>query len=177
MKRTIMMAVVLSLGLLGMLWGCSKEEPIPASPPPPLQKPSVVKQQPMSSAQVTASAPLFDFSTRRDPFKPAIVEVKKPDEKHTKVKGTLPIQNFDLGQFRVTGIIVGLKENFAQVVDPTGKAYTLKKGMVIGTNNGRVVAITSTYIEVAERVVEDSGKVKTRTERLVIPKKSQGEGR
>jgi type IV pilus assembly protein PilP len=169
MKRFVTAPVSISLVLIGVLWGCSKEEPAP--PPPPPKKPAVVKQQQMSSAKVTVTGPLFDFTSRRDPFKPAIIEVK-PDEKRAKVKGALPIQNFDLGQFRVTGIIVGLKENFAQVVDPTGKAYTLRKGMVIGTNNGRIVAITPTYIEVAERVVEDSGKVKNRTERLVIPKKN-----
>lgn len=165
MKRTASVTVCLSV-LLG-LWGCKKEEPAPPPPPPP--KPAAVKQQQMSSAQAAPSA-LFDFTSRKDPFKPFVVEVK-PDAKRAK-GGPLPIQNFELAQFRITGIIVGLKENFAQVVDPTGKAYTLKKGMSIGNRDGRVTAITSKYIEVVERYVEDSGKVRTRTERLVIPKKN-----
>jgi type IV pilus assembly protein PilP len=120
---------------------------------------------------VESVSPVYDFTARRDPFKPFVVEVKA-DQKRATGKGLLPIQSYELSQFRVTGIIVGLKENFAQVVDPTGKAYTLKKGMSIGNRDGRVTAITSSHIEVVERVVEDSGKAKSQTERLVIPKKN-----
>jgi type IV pilus assembly protein PilP len=125
----------------------------------------------MSTARVASVAPAFDFSSRRDPFKPFVEDIK-PGDKPVGPKGMLPIQNYELAQFRVTGIIVGLKENFAQVVDPTGKAYTLKMGMSIGNRSGRVTAITPTYIEIVERTADDSGKVRNRTERLVIPKKS-----
>jgi type IV pilus assembly protein PilP len=148
---------------------CKAEEK--ASPAPaPVPKAKVMQTQ-QSTSKVAIAPQAFDFSAKRDPFKPHVVEVK-PEAKQGRVKGTLPIQNFELAQFKISGIIVGLKENIAQVIDPTGKAYTLKKGMIIGNREGRVVAITPTYIEVVEKVTEDSGKSRSQTERLLIPKKN-----
>lgn len=168
--RVPKLAVVgVTLCVLFCFLGCKKEAPTSAPPPPP-KKPVAVKQQQASSVRAENLTQAFDFSLRRDPFKPYVVELK-PDEKRSTGKNLLPIQTYELSQFRVTGIIVGLKDNFAQVVDPSGKAYTLKKGMSIGNKDGRVVTIAPGYIEVVERVVEDSGRVKNRTERLVIQKK------
>jgi type IV pilus assembly protein PilP len=144
---------------------CKGEE---KAPPAPAPVPKAKVTQTQQSTSKVASAPV---TSKRDPFKPHVVEVK-PEAKQSRAKGALPIQNFELAQFKVSGIIVGLKENIAQVIDPTGKAYTLKKGMVIGNRDGRVVAITPTYIEVVEKVTEDSGKTRSQTERLMIPKKN-----
>lgn len=169
-NRNIVLLVLILLVLTG---GCKKKE-APAPPPvanPQQLQPKPVQQQVTSAKALSTQGPQIDFSAKRDPFKPFIAEVKKPTA-GTKSSGGLPIQNHELSQFRVTGIIVGLKENIAQVLDPTGKAYTLKKGMVIGRENGRVTNITSSYIEVQEKYREESGKVKSRTVRLSIPKKN-----
>ena len=57
-----------------------------------------------------------------------------------------------MSSFKVSGIIVGLSQNTALVVDPAGKAYVVKPGMTIGSNNGRITRITRNTIEVDERI-------------------------
>ena len=93
-------------------------------------------------------------------------------QRQNRTAGLLPIQSYDLSKFKVSGIIVGLKENRALIVDPTGKGYVVRQGMAIGTNDGTIVKITPSYIEVAETYREDSGKLRKRNVKLsLMPKK------
>jgi type IV pilus assembly protein PilP len=76
-------------------------------------------------------------------------------------------------KFRISGIITGLKENRALIIDPTGKGYVVKEGMLIGDGDGRITRITSTFIEVIEQYREDTGRIKKRTIKLTMPQKSK----
>jgi type IV pilus assembly protein PilP len=171
--------LALLLGLAISLSGCAKKEQPP--PPPPQPKPAV-KPTPSSAAvqQQASSAKAgqaqFDFSAKKDPFKPYAVEVAqgKPAAvpgKAEKAEELLPIQSYDLSKFRVSGIIVGMKENSALIVDPKGKGYVVKQGMLIGSNNGRITRIASTYLEVTEQYREENGRTRKKTTRLTLPQK------
>lgn len=176
-KIIILLFIVLFVMLSA---GCKKKE---ATPPPPLPsqaakreikpEPPIQKQQ--SSVHVTTSAPqTMDFSRRKDPFKPYLVEAKppvRPVMHKIHGYGPLPIQNFEVGQFRVLGIIAGLKQNSALIVDPAGKAYVVKPGMDIGKNGGQITRISSTTIEVIEKYKNENGKIVKRTVKLTLPKK------
>lgn len=171
--------------------GCKKEEPPPAQPAPkaaptsskPVHQqstsakgglkgaPQAAIQKPMSS--VTGTPKLqASFNVVKDPFKPFVVEAppaaKAVPTPAAKSANLLPIQTFDLGKFRVAGIVVGLTENRALVMDPDGKAYVLKRGMPIGSNDGRVSRITPTAMEVMETYKDESGKSRTRTVTLAL---------
>ena len=169
--------ILLIAGLLSA-WGCNKkEEPVATTPPPQLEKavkvtPPVQKQH--SSVNGSAnSAPVLDFTGRKDPFK-AFVVVKPQAERKTTSARTgdlLPIQSYEVAKFKIAGIIVGLKENRALVIDPAGKGYVLKLGMLIGDNDGRVTKITATTIEVLENYRDDNGRTKSRTVKLTLPQK------
>jgi len=157
--------------------GCSSDDkPAPSPPPAPTTqapvKPPLQKQ--MSSAKpASAASPTGDFASRKDPFKPFIQpKAEKPAPGKLRGEGALPIQNYEVEQFKVSGIIVGLKENKALLVDPTGKGYVVKEGMNIGPNNGVITKITPSHLEVAERHRDDTGKVTRRTVRLSLPKKN-----
>ena len=138
-------AVVLACALF--LIACSKNEaPAPATPPP--AKVAVAQTKPVQK-QVSSSLRLnsppvnqFDFSNKKDPFKPFVapkVEQKNTPEAIKKAKrNSLPIHSFDVNQFKLIGIITGGRENQAMVTDPGGKGYVLKVGMIIGKNDGRV---------------------------------------
>jgi type IV pilus assembly protein PilP len=76
-----------------------------------------------------------------------------------------------LSKFKVSGIIVGLKENRALVIDPAGKGYVVKKGMLIGDSDGQITDITATSIVVQEKYRDDNGHIKSRTVQLTLPKK------
>jgi type IV pilus assembly protein PilP len=167
--------VVLIGGLL-LPEGC-KRDGQPPSPSPAKTVPAVnvlppVQKQPSSAKPGETLAPSLGFNNRKDPFKPFIApqaQVAKPGGKISN-KELLPIQSYELSKFKVAGIIVGLKENRALVIDPAGKGYVLKQGMLIGSNDGRISRITSTTIEVVE-TYNDNGRIRKRTSKLSLPQK------
>jgi type IV pilus assembly protein PilP len=173
-----LITVFLIAGLL-LSGGCKKDVQPPAPPavkpmtamkvPPPLQK-----QQ--SSAKISENpVPSLDFINMKDPFKPFVsplAQVAKPSAPAGTISTNdlLPIQSYELSKFKVVGIIVGLKENRALVVDPAGKGYVVKQNMLIGNNNGRISRITATSIEVVESF-NDNGHIRKRTSKLYLPQK------
>jgi len=87
------------------------------------------------------------------------------------LKDALPIQSFDTEKFRVTGIITGVRENSALVIDPNGKGYVVREGMMLGSNDGRIKRITSSTVEVEENFRDDNGRVKKRVVKLALTRK------
>jgi type IV pilus assembly protein PilP len=130
-------------------------------------------QQQLSSA--AAAKPQLDFRTRTDPFKPFAVVVAPAKTEQQKASrpavDLLPIQSFEVSKFKVAGIIAGLKENRALLIDPNGKGYVVQEGMLIGSNDGRITRITASSVEVDERFREDSGRVRKRKIVLTLAKK------
>ena len=173
--RIVFIAAVFVLATLS-LSGCSKKEAPPEQAPSPVVKPkpkTSVIQQPLSSARaLMPPASVIDFSTMKDPFKPyAAMTVAPSAPKKNRFGQIIPILNYDLSQFSVKGIIIGLKENTALIVDPSGKPYVVKRGMEIGRNEGKITKITPTYIEVFEQYRDEAGKLKKNTTKLMLPKK------
>lgn len=172
--------VLLIAGLL-LPVGCKKEEQPPSQPPakpapavkvlPPLQK------QPSSAKIGVNLASSLAFDKRKDPFKPFVTfqaQIAKPVASagaHRSSKELLPIQSYELSKFKVAGIIVGLKENRALVIDPAGKGYVVKQGMLIGSSDGHVTRITATTIEVVESYKDDNGRFRKKTSKLSLPQK------
>jgi type IV pilus assembly protein PilP len=180
MRKNPISALYAAALLLAILAGCSKEDkpaqaPAPKQAPPakPAAQPAPVQKQMSSVAKPGAQ---LDFRQRTDPFKPfAPVEVAPPVQVGQPINRSssdlLPIQTFDVSKFKVAGIIAGLKQNRALLIDPTGKGYVVQEGMVIGSNDGRITKITSSAIEVVERFREDSGRIKKRKVVLTLSKK------
>jgi len=166
------------------LSGCSKAEEKPAAPPSqqaPQAKPagaaaSVVQKQVSSASTRPAS---LDFRHRTDPFKPWVTAVA-PAPAQGKGEAPvparpaadlLPIQSFESSKFKVAGIIAGLKENRALVLDPSGKGYVVQQGMPIGSNNGRISRITASSVEIVESFKDEKGAFRKRTIVLTLAKK------
>lgn len=157
--------------------GCSKQETSSQAPQqksePQAKKP--LQKQMSSAAKEGATPRQFDFTAKRDPFKTFVAPVQKAEKpavsSSIRWSGGIPLQSYDVQQFKVIGLIAGLKENRGMVVDPSGKGYVVKEGMEIGRNNGRIVKITAAYIEVLEQYRTDSGKIKKRIVRLTLPRK------
>jgi type IV pilus assembly protein PilP len=178
--------VVALLTVATLVSGCNKKEP-PApvvAPPAPVQakqQQQVIKavQKPVSSTSVKLASPpssnQFDFSGKKDPFKPdsALKTSTTPLPRDLKIalQGGLPIHSFDVTQFRLIGVVTGAKENQAMVVDPNGKGYVLKTGMTIGKNNGRVTAVGINGVDIVEQFKDDSGRVRKENIRITLPRK------
>ena len=154
--------------------------PAPVKTTAAVTGPTAVKtdmQKQMSSARIgqPPTAISLDFTKRRDPFRPyvqapaaqpsAAGKVAKP------VKDLLPIQSVDTESFKVSGIIAGLRENSALVIDPKGKGYVVREGMLLGSNDGRIKRITASTVEVEENYRDDGGKVRKRVVKLALTRK------
>lgn len=166
-----------ALSLLSMP-GCKKKDSPPSPPPkqPVAPKaPAKAIQNPVSSSLRLAPPPVtqFDFSTKKDPFKPYVV-VKPPPSaaaESARKASQLPIHSYDVSQFKLIGVVSGARESQAMVTDPAGKGYVIKQGMTIGKNGGRVSAITTKGVEVVEQFRDDNGRVRKEIIRLTLPRK------
>ena len=178
LKNRFTYVAMTALIVAALFTGCKKKELPPAAPPPsvaaskppaPQQKPV---QKPVSSALKLSppSVTQFDFSNKKDPFKPFVI-VNAPPSGRKAQRDALPIHNFDVGQFKLIGIVTGGKDNKAMVTDPNGKGYVLKTGMTIGKNEGRITAITNSGVNVMEQFKDDNGRVRKENIRLTLPRK------
>jgi len=162
---------------------CDKNQtqaPVPV-PVKPLK--SVVLLRPVAVQAVVSSAlrvpPVssnqFDFTNKKDPFKPFVAAKSEPMNTANALKkakrNSLPIHSFDVGQFKLIGIITGGRENRAMVTDPAGKGYVLRVGMFIGKNDGKVVSITSNGVDILEQYVDDNGRIRKENIKLTLPRK------
>jgi len=176
--NTYLLPLLLLTGLSLFNAGCDKgetpgQQPVQKAAAPKSAKP--VQKQESSARPLPKAAPSLDFSKMRDPFKPLAVATPTAKTVVTKSRkiGNLPIHSFDVSQFKVIGIITGLKENRAMIVDPNGKPYVIKVGMTVGLNEGRVTRITNTAIEISEQFTDDSGKSRKQLIKLNLPRKQE----
>jgi len=93
----------------------------------------------------------YDPQGRRDPFKSLLaLEQKKRD-----VALLPPIQQFDLESAKVIGIVVDPKAGAqAMIRAPSGQTFVLKKGTIVGKNDGEVVEITLDGVLVVEKYLD-----------------------
>ena len=106
---------------------------------------------------------------KRDPFRSFILERKA--EADASVKG--PLEQFDLGQLSLTGVVWKGERRRALVLDPSGQAYIVAEGDRIGKNEGRVVQIGDDLMVVRESYVDFQGE-KTTKEIEMRVRQSQG---
>ncbi len=136
---------------------------------PTASKQKIQESQP-EAAEPLPPAYVYDPSDLRDPFVP-LLEVKKAALTPQVSVPMTPLQKFDLGQFRLTAVIVGKGEPRAMVSAPDGKSYILKKGIMIGKNNGKVVGIKKEAVLVDEKYYDFAGKVITKQQMIELPKR------
>ena len=113
---------------------------------------------------------------KRDPFKPFISKATVGKSKGRGERLT-PLQRYNFNQLKLIGIIWRDDKNIAaaMVEDPEGRGYVLKKGTLIGENNGRVINILKDRVIIEEVYRNNSGKIKTRTASLKLHNAEGGE--
>jgi type IV pilus assembly protein PilP len=80
-----------------------------------------------------------------------------------------PLEAFDLPQFLIKGVIVGMGETKAMVMAPDGKAYILKAGMRLGKANGLIKDINRERVLVEEQYQDMTGKTRKNIQELKVP--------
>lgn len=148
-----------------VLAGC--QEPPPPPPPQKIEKetPPPATEQAAGKQEEEEKEPeyTYDPAGRREPFK-TLVKEQIPEEPRELITPDPeiqlgPLQKFDVKQLKLTGIILGGLGDYARVVAPDGKPYTLHIGTPVGQHEGEVVSITDNSVVVKEIYRYEGGEV------------------
>jgi len=188
---TLMVACGLFLGIVS----CSKtaEPPKKAEQTKPAAVKTSEKKTPPAEKKQAASSPAevqktaaeftYDPTGKPDPFVPLVTEIPASRQlSRTAVPSAVsesdltPLQKYDLSELKLVAIILqGNSEPTAMVEDKAGYGYIIKKGMLIGKNNGIIKEINGSGVVVDEKTVDTTGVEKTKTTTLTITKTMLGE--
>jgi type IV pilus assembly protein PilP len=132
------------------------------------EKKETEKKEPEKKEGVEYS---YNPAGKPDPFKPFIqlTPVKR-------ASGSLltPLQKFDISQLKLVAIISTPEGNIALVEDGMGKGYFLKKGTLVGKNDGKVTKILKDRVIIEEVYQDVLGQMKTNEISLSLHKIEEG---
>ncbi|HEU4341554.1 MAG TPA: pilus assembly protein PilP [Candidatus Binatia bacterium] len=114
-----------------------------------------VPARPMNSPEPAG----VSLDANRDPFRPMTLRAKAVPGPRENLS---PLERYELGQLKVTGIVWDVKEPTAMIEDSAGLGYIVKVGTPIGVNEGRIKAIGPNEIVVAEFYSDVYGTKKKR---------------
>jgi Tfp pilus assembly protein PilP len=190
MRRSVAMAgpvLLLAMGLAAS--GCSRQTTGPTTADFQKQRARVVEKQKQMAALklpdrrpkagskeaaaagrmgATSAGFAYDRFGRRDPFRSFILDRLHDDD---ETKG--PLEEYDLSQLEVAGMVWRGAKRRALVMDPSGQGYVVEEGDKIGKNDGRVLGIDDSAIKVREEYVDFHGE-KTSKEIDMRIRQSQG---
>ncbi len=93
---------------------------------------------------------------KTDPFEPLFKGVKEGGPELRT-----PLEEYNVAQFELVGIIWDVKEPKAIVKDPKGETYIVGKGTRIGRNNGKITKITEKKVYIVEEYEDIYGQITT----------------
>ena len=116
-----------------------------------------------------ARAYVYDPIGKRDPFRSFVLDrIKKVDK---AAKG--PLEQFDLSQLSVTGVVWEGGSKRALVIDPSGRAYIVQEGDRVGKNEGLIITIGDSEMMVREKYEDFHGE---QTEKEIVMRIRLSEG-
>ncbi|HCH27736.1 MULTISPECIES: pilus assembly protein PilP [Psychrobacter] len=119
---------------------------------------------------------VYSASTQRSPFlPPSLVNVQGPTTPIdgvrpdiTRVKG--PLEQYELSQLVFRGVVISPEgQRYALVQRPDGSVASVKVGDYLGLNDGRIVEITPTQINLIEIVPDSRAGFIEKPQSLVSP--------
>jgi Tfp pilus assembly protein PilP len=172
MKNVLILFVFLILALGGC--GEKPQKPLAAQKLPPLPQP--VKIQPQGGPSLSSTAvPMekqeqtgqpYNPEGKPDPFQPAKVSLEAKGGGKYKF---LPLEQFEVSDFVLIGIISGPGAKKAMVQDATGKGFLVQVGTRIGKRGGTVSRIAEKEIIIVEPYRDYRGRKVFREIALKIP--------
>jgi type IV pilus assembly protein PilP len=163
--------------------GCGGGSP-PSSPPTKTKSPAVEKKKEGTAQVAEKKEPekkepdkeeavySYNPTGKPDPFKPFIQLT--PVKKGSGSFPLTPLQKFDISQLKLVAIISTPEGNIALVEDATGKGYFLKKGTLVGKNDGKVTKIFKDRVIIEEVYQDVLGQTKTIEISLSLHKVEEG---
>ena len=113
----------------------------------------------------------YNPTGKPDPFKPFIqlTPIKEP-----KGPGITPLQKYDINQLRLVAVITVPEGNIALVEDSLGKGYFVRKGTVMGKNDGKVKKILKDRVIIEEVYQDVLGQTKVNEVYLFLHRPEEG---
>jgi Tfp pilus assembly protein PilP len=102
----------------------------------------------------------YDETGKRDPFRSFLMERAERLALEAQVRG--PLEQFDLSQLSLEGVVWQTGNARALVSDPSGETYIIAEGARIGKNDGRVISIEDNMVRVKETYVDYLGRETTK---------------
>jgi Tfp pilus assembly protein PilP len=113
----------------------------------------------------------YDPVGKPDPFKPFIQLSSKEIPKGLRLT---PLQKYDISQLKLVAIIIAPEGNIALVEDSTGKGYFVRKGTLIGKNDGKVKKILLDKVIIEEVYQDVVGQTKVNEVSLFLHRPEEG---
>jgi type IV pilus assembly protein PilP len=116
----------------------------------------------------------YNPAGKGDPFKPFIqlTAARRP----SGIPLT-PLQKYDISSLKLVAVIAAPEGSVALVEDSAGKGYFLKKGTLVGKNDGKVIKILKDRVIIEETYQDIMGQTKTSEHSLILhrPEEEGGE--
>jgi len=161
-----------------VLWGLSgcggnpseNKGPLSKSPPPQPIKP-VVQGPPSAYIKPVEVSPApqehpFNPEGKPDPFQPPAEELTGGLKRKG---GVLPLEQFEVSDYQLVGIVRGPGLKKAVIQDLTGKGFFVVVGTRIGKGGGSITRITEKEVLIEEPYYDLTGRKKNRKISLKIP--------
>ncbi len=114
----------------------------------------------------------YNPAGRRDPFL-SIVSLTKQKVQKKRKKSLNPLENYDVADFRLLGVIYDGKDYYASILLPDGKAFTVKKGMKLGLYGGSIIDISPDSLVIREYVMNYKGELRPKDTVLKLRKEEE----
>ena len=160
----------LALVTLPILFACNTQVPekntaeqdVAVAMPQPAEE----AEEAPNPASVEEDDYIYTYSPigKQDPFRTPFVDLKKESDDETD------LQKWELDQLRLIAVVTGPAAPYAMVVDPNGKGHVVRRGTLIGTNWGRIKAISERRVVIREELRDWKGTKITNDIKMVIPK-------
>lgn len=169
-KHLILSAFVVAF----LLVGCGEEVSSPQQASRPAASPGSKKAAvEKTGAEVVEEEkpPVYAYNPvgKRDPFTSpmtSFVDIEGADD-----EPLTPLQRYDVEQYRLSGVVLGMSVPKAMVSSPDGKTYILKIGTKVGKNGGKVSRIDNDGVLVEETLRDFSGEIRVNTILIALPKR------
>jgi type IV pilus assembly protein PilP len=120
-------------------------------------------------APITDASFTYDPTGLRDPFRSFEWERDKLAE--AEMRG--PLEEFDVSQLSVVGVVWNVGNARALIQDPSGQGFIVGEGARVGKNDGRIIKIDDSVVVVKETYVDLMGQESTKDIELRI-RRSEG---
>ena len=121
-------------------------------------KKAVVKSAEASDNANTALPFVYSSIGKRDPFRSFLADLVEIDQDHGMSRRKEETEQYELDQYRLTGLITGTSQPKAMVEDPSGRGHVLHIGSRLGRNGGRLTHIAPTGMVIVEETRDPTGK-------------------